>query len=335
MEAAEVEEGGASVLMSEDEGVLLAGPGEAEATVAAGGGGAAQSGGDPALKGSPEYQAAVAHVSFTVQMMVQALTGGEGPGLSPWLARMLRSLLRLQEVIPSELQFVAMEARKALVCFKYLPLPAPLVAPVLDTLETAAAAELWPERASALLFAQYFWFRHTFLLGPGGTRRVLALVRRMLEDAKLEVREMAATTLSGLVKGLPPAEAAALRESFIQRSRQLFPTTKRRRTGSASAATAVPPGEGATLAQRHAVVLGLKAFVLSTPYDVPAWLPDVLMALVRLAPEPPPLRTSVTKTLAEFRRTHEEAGLSEVRELLTPEQWEAIRDVASPASYFV
>lgn len=57
MEAAEVEEGGASVLMSEDEGVLLAGPGEAEATVAAGGGGAAQSGGDPALKGSPEYQA--------------------------------------------------------------------------------------------------------------------------------------------------------------------------------------------------------------------------------------------------------------------------------------
>ena len=29
-------------------------------------------------------------------MMVQALTGGEGPGLAPWLARMLASLLRLQ-----------------------------------------------------------------------------------------------------------------------------------------------------------------------------------------------------------------------------------------------
>jgi hypothetical protein len=36
------------------------------------------------------------------------------------------------------------------------------------------------------------------------------------------------------------------------------------------------------------------------------------MALVRLAPEPPPLRSSVTKALAEFRRTHEEAGLNEV-----------------------
>lgn len=45
-----------------------------------------------------------------------------------------------------------------------------------------------------------------------------------------------------------------------------------------------------SLAQRHAVVLGLKAFVLSTPYDVPPWLPEVLMALVRLAVEPPPIR---------------------------------------------
>ena len=31
----------------------------------------------------------------------------------------------------------------------------------------------------------------------------------------------------------------------------------------------LPVGGGASLAQRHAVVLGLKAFVLSSPYDVP------------------------------------------------------------------
>lgn len=40
-------------------------------------------------------------------------------------------------------------------------------------------------------------------------------------------------------------------------------------------------------------------------------------------------------TLGEFRRTHEEAGLAEARRLLTAEQWDAIQDVSSPASYFV
>lgn len=48
------------------------------------------------LCSAPLHSAAVAHVSFSVQMMVQALGGGEGPGLAAWLARMLRSLLRLQ-----------------------------------------------------------------------------------------------------------------------------------------------------------------------------------------------------------------------------------------------
>ena len=35
---------------------------------------------------------------------------------------------------------MALEARKALVCFKYLPLPAELVLPVLSTLEQVSCA---------------------------------------------------------------------------------------------------------------------------------------------------------------------------------------------------
>jgi proteasome activator subunit 4 len=40
-------------------------------------------------------------------------------------------------------------------------------------------------------------------------------------------------------------------------------------------------------------VLGLKAFVLACPYDVPPWLPEVLLALVRASAQPPPIKTSV------------------------------------------
>lgn len=52
------------------------------------------------------------------------------------------------------------------------------------------------------------------------------------------------------------------------------------------------PG-GASLNEKHAALLGLRAFVLTTPYDVPPWLPDVLMALVKAAGEPAPIKKTV------------------------------------------
>ena len=50
---------------------------------------------------------------------------------------------------------------------------------------------------------------------------------------------------------------------------------------------------GASPAEKHAVVLGLKAFVLAHPYDVPVWLPDLLLLLVRASFQPAPIKTSV------------------------------------------
>ena len=100
--------------------------------------------------------------------------------------------------------------------------------------------------------------RHCFLLGPAGTAQVQAMVVAMLEDAKLEVREMAATTLSGLLKGLPKSEAEALRRSFIERALQLFPpgaagaaatAAKRRRTAAAAVSATGAGGAGAEPAQ--------------------------------------------------------------------------------------
>lgn len=53
------------------------------------------------------------------------------------------------------------------------------------------------------------------------------------------------------------------------------------------------PGSASSVNERHAALLGLRAFVLTSPYDVPAWLTDVLMALVRAAAEPAPIKKTV------------------------------------------
>lgn len=46
------------------------------------------------------------------------------------------------------------------------------------------------------------------------------------------------------------------------------------------------------------------------------------------------VRAAVRKALGEFRRTHEEAALEAARRALQPDQWDALQEVASPATYF-
>ena len=63
--------------------------------------------------------------------------------------------------------------------------------------------------------------------------------------------------------------------------------------GAKAACSSTASGETASNVDKHAVVLGLKAFVLCTPYDVPAWLPEVLMVLTQAASQPAPIKVTV------------------------------------------
>ena len=58
---------------------------------------------------------------------------------------------------------------------------------------------------------------------------------------------------------------------------------------------------------------GLKAFLLSSPYDCPPWAPEVLMALVPAAGggrQPAAVRSEAAQALSEFKRTHEQVWLA-------------------------
>lgn len=62
---------------------------------------------------------------------------------------------------------------------------------------------------------------------------------------------------------------------------------------------------------------------------------DVLMALVRASRLPNPVKKEATTAIGDFRKTHEHADIRPLRERLTPDVWEAVRDVSSSSSYFV
>ena len=73
-----------------------------------------------------------------------------------------------------ELQRLELLGKTALAVVKYLPLPASLATQAAAVLTAAPAADPWSARAAALVFAQYFWFRHAHLLSREDNERLQA-----------------------------------------------------------------------------------------------------------------------------------------------------------------
>jgi proteasome activator subunit 4 len=84
--------------------------------------------------------------------------------------------------------------------------------------------------------------------------------------------------------------------------------------------------------ERHQYALGMSALVLAAPYDVPAWLPGVLVALTAYSQDPACKKT-VLETFSEFKRTHLESW-EEVKQAIQPGDFELISDYFYAPSYF-
>ncbi|KAL0214447.1 hypothetical protein P9112_006631 [Eukaryota sp. TZLM1-RC] len=77
------------------------------------------------------------------------------------------------------------------------------------------------------------------------------------------------------------------------------------------ARTALVRKDKDTLVKRHAGCLGLAAIVLAYPYEVPDYLPEIIVELAKHAPDPDPIGSLVRKVIRDFWQTHYE-------------QWEAV-----------
>jgi Domain of unknown function (DUF3437) len=61
---------------------------------------------------------------------------------------------------------------------------------------------------------------------------------------------------------------------------------------------------------------------------------EVLLAVVRAAKYPAPVKTTAVKTLGVFRNSHESAEAAPLQARLPADTWERIVDVAVQSSYF-
>ncbi|KAJ3175354.1 hypothetical protein HDU87_006306 [Geranomyces variabilis] len=214
---------------------------------------------------------------------------------------------------------------------------------------SATSAQIrWQMRFRVLPLLQVFYFRHLFLLPAQTTADVTHHVASViLADPHVEVRALASTTLAGLVRcsSDPAAMILELKERFTATLAALAPLATRRGGGARATAASAASGPvtaqieptaeelAAKVAKKHAAVLGLAALVQAFPYDVPPWMPDVLVALAKCVGDSVPIGPSVSKTFADFRRTHQDNWQTHLT-AFDEDQRELLADLLISPSYY-
>uniref|UniRef100_A0A1A7WAV3 Proteasome (Prosome, macropain) activator subunit 4 n=1 Tax=Iconisemion striatum TaxID=60296 RepID=A0A1A7WAV3_9TELE len=201
---------------------------------------------------------------------------------------------------------------------------------VLDVLKEIAGSSSWHARYTVLTYLQIMVFYNlfTFMSDQKAVNDVQGLVIKLLEDEQLEVREMAATTLSGFLQCNFLSMDAPMQVHFESLCKTRLPKKRKRELGSV-----VDTIPSADLVRRHAGVLGLSACILSSPYDVPTWMPQLLMDLSAHLNDTQPIEMTVKKTLSNFRRTHHD-NWQQHKQQFTDDQLLVLTDLLVSPCYY-
>ncbi|XP_063047941.1 proteasome activator complex subunit 4A [Engraulis encrasicolus] len=199
---------------------------------------------------------------------------------------------------------------------------------VLGVLKEVAGSSSWHARYTVLTYLQIMVFTNLFTIMSETTAvtHTRDIVIQLLEDEQLEVREMAATTLSGFLQCNFLSMDAEMQGHFETLCKTRLPKRKRKD----SAVDTIP---SADLVRRHAGVLGLSACILSSPYDVPTWMPQLLMDLSVHLNDTQPIEMTVKKTLSNFRRTHHD-NWQEHKQQFTDDQLGVLTDLLVSPCYY-
>ncbi|KAJ8901904.1 hypothetical protein NDN08_004108 [Rhodosorus marinus] len=179
-------------------------------------------------------------------------------------------------------------------------------------------------RGAVLPFLQVLGFSRLFVMDSDRRSKIRNIVITLLGDEQLEVREAATHTLVPLIRDAPAEAITETRTLLNLRLQKTKPKT-RKKTKSGISLT--------TLVERHSAVLGLSSMVMSSPYSVPTWMPQVLVALTSCIDDPPPISSSARKLFTEFWRTHRDEW-DDLKHSFNEEELETVSELLISPSYY-
>lgn len=249
--------------------------------------------------------------------LASAIQSGRAHTLMNVVVRLIYPTLSLQQTSEKDLSSLA---RSVMRYMQRQPFPVSHLPQVVEVALSAANDNYWHTRVAFLTFLQPFMYRHKFILSSLDQKSLWDKVVDLTSDPQLEVREAAAKTLSGMMKGAEMTFAKPFRQKITDEAALL----KRDR---------LKKGGARWIPTIHGVVLGLSAVILSVPYDMPRWLPEMVTLLAEFSSEPWPVRGTVTKTIGDFRHTHSDMWEFQ-KDCFTEQQLEVLSNLTSSATYF-
>ncbi|XP_062228827.1 proteasome activator subunit 4 [Phragmites australis] len=251
--------------------------------------------------------------------MIASLKSGRSSVLLDVIIRLMYPILSLQETSNKDLSLLAKSTFELL---KWRILRRPFLEAAIVAILSSVNDPNWRTRSALLSYLRTFTYRHTFILSGSEKSQIWQTIEKLLVDNQVEVREHAAGVLASLMKGIDKDLSKDFRDRSYAQAQRIINAWRRNSKSGHSVATI------------HGAVLALTASVLSVPYDMPSWLPAHVTLLARFIREPPPIRSTVTKAVAEFKRTHADTW-SIQKDSFTEDELEVLRDTSSSSSYFV
>ncbi|KAF7789227.1 hypothetical protein EIP86_000168 [Pleurotus ostreatoroseus] len=212
--------------------------------------------------------------------------------------------------------------------------PRPLLYPVLDSFFSAIqTSPSWRVRLKILPLVQVYYFRQGPCITEGKVIEMLEVICRCLDDEVVEVREMAATTLSGILRVSPRRSVINLKARSPLYSRPSPSDRFVRLAKSSTLPDRQAPHYASALRQRHAAILGICALVESYPYTVERWMPELLTnVLAEHTYDPIPISSTVRRCARNFRKTHQDTWHEDQRRF-TEDQLAALSTLLTGSSY--
>ncbi|GJJ09449.1 hypothetical protein Clacol_003672 [Clathrus columnatus] len=180
-------------------------------------------------------------------------------------------------------------------------------------------------RLNALPLLQVWYFRQGgYLLSEECVVREILdeqVVSSSLDDEKIEVREMAGTTLSGILRSSPKDPILMLRTRFVDLSRVDLPPRS-------------SPLYHEAVRRLHGAIIGICALIDAFPYTIESWMPELLTGvLAEHIYDPPPIASTVRKCASDFRKSHTDTWHEDINHF-TEDQLSTLSTMLSGNSYY-